>query len=179
MAKNKKKKPASRGVYEAKHPVVSCRLDVETHKSLMEHLHKTRRSLGDLVKEWLGKEISMIEKRVEELAQKKAPPSLEEELKCIRHIVYDAALHCYNHEEPPTCPHCLNQELRLAWGYEKRFIGKIEGYTPVLRCPKCLYYPDTYFGIASETIKWDQADTAKSQIKQKSPQKRKHIPKKE
>lgn len=172
MAK-KKKVPQSRKKYEDEHHVVSCRLDMETYKCLKELLNETGRSFTDLVKEWVGKELSMIEKRVEELAQKKTPPSLEEELKCLRYMAYEAALYCYNHEGPPLCPHCLNQKLHLAWGYEKGLVGKIEGYIPVLRCPKCLYYPDTYFGIASETIEWDKADTAKSQIKQKSPQKNK------
>ncbi len=160
MPQKTKRKSPSRQKYEAEHPTMSCRLDKSTHKRLTEHLNKTGCSFADFVKDALGREESMIDKRVEMLAKQKAPPSLEERIRCCEGLIYQLALYCNNHYEPLVCPHCPNQELSLAWGDETES-PNAEKEIPVLKCPKCGYFPDTYRRIDAQSVKWN-ADILKS-----------------
>jgi len=66
MVKSKKK--PSRKRYEEEHPTVSFRLDRETYDRLKQHLAGTGYSFADFVKDSIGREESMVEKRVEMLA---------------------------------------------------------------------------------------------------------------
>jgi hypothetical protein len=72
MAKSKsaKKKP-SRVAYEKEHPTVSFRLDKETKARLDKHLEAAGCSFADFVKDNLGREESMVDKRVRKLASRK------------------------------------------------------------------------------------------------------------
>ena len=49
-----RRKPPSREVYEYNNPIVSCRLKREHYEQLKGQAEKSRRSLGDLIRESLA-----------------------------------------------------------------------------------------------------------------------------
>ena len=89
MAKGKvdRRKP-SRKRYEEEHPTISFRLAKETYEALKEHLAGTGCSFADFVKDALGREKSMVEKRVEMLAAEETSPSIEDRLRCLEEFVH-------------------------------------------------------------------------------------------
>ena len=115
MAKSKgTKKSPSRKRYEEEHPTVSFRLDRATYNSLQEYLSGTGCSFADFVKDALGREESMVERRVRKLASRKIEesekPGSDLEL---YNIVLDLArwtvlffVNLPNPMEVP-CPNCL------------------------------------------------------------------------
>jgi len=120
MAKAKKrKKPPSRKKYEEEYPTLSFRLKKETKERLREHLKGTGCSPADFVEDALGREESVVEKRVEMLAARKIDPSVEDRVKCLEDLVYNIlSLGIDTCEYPPYCPRCEGQELFRCEGRE-------------------------------------------------------------
>lgn len=169
MANRKKgTKSPSRQRYEKSHPVVSCRLDKATHSRLTSHLKASGCSFGDFVRDALGREGSMVERRVEMLAKKKAPLSVEERVRCLESLMFQAFLYLRYHAWQPMCPHCVKQEMLVAWGCESTASG-VREEVPTLRCPKCGYFLDTPKGIDSKSLRWSDPSAAKSALKRKHP----------
>ena len=71
MKKKTKHKMPSRARYDESHPVISGRLDRDTYDRLKGHLEESGCSFADFVKDTLGREDSMIEKRVKSWHQDK------------------------------------------------------------------------------------------------------------
>ena len=112
-------KPPSRIRYEERHRVRSCRLDIEADRLLTEHLDSIGCSFSDFVKDSLGREESMVEKRVEILALSQIDPSLEERARCLENLVHEIFSITVDHNQyPPYCPHCDGQELFWCEGRE-------------------------------------------------------------
>ena len=66
-------------------------------------------SFADFIKDALGREESMIEKRVETLASREVDPSVEDRLRCLEDLVHQLfSVAADTHEHPPGCPHCDN-----------------------------------------------------------------------
>jgi hypothetical protein len=151
----KKNKPPSRQRYEKENPTISFRLDKESHQRLKKHLRQSGCSVTDFVKDALGREESMVDARIEKIVKQKAPASVEEKLRILEDMVYQFALNFDNNSEPVLCPRCnSDQELKVAWAYQKGSSDVID-FIPLLKCPTCGYYTDTYKGINPETIRWD------------------------
>jgi predicted RNA-binding Zn-ribbon protein involved in translation (DUF1610 family) len=155
MAKAKKnRKPPSRKRYEEKHPTISFRLDKETYKCLKGHLEGTGCSIADFIKDALGKEESMIEKRVEILASKQMGPPVEDRLKCVEDLTLQILpLAVDTDKYPPFCPHCGNQKLLRCEGRE---VGSTSAnsWAPTWKCPKCGFFMNTYKRIDPKSIQW-------------------------
>lgn len=155
MAKHKaNRKPPSRKRYEEEHPTVSFRLDRETHERLREHLKGTGYSFADFVKDALGREESMIEKRVEMLASRQVNTPVEDRIKCLEGLVHELiSVVTIYHEWPFTCPHCEDRELFWAMGTEiESTLAHPQVYT--WKCPKCGFFIDTFKRIDPESITW-------------------------
>lgn len=173
MTKNKgKRKSPSRERYEKEHRTKSCRLTREENKSLDELLEETGRSFADFVRDWLGREESMIKERVEMLAKKKAPPSFEERLKCLEDLMNQAFSYLSTHDWSAFCPYCENRELLKADGIETESTRVRKG-THTWRCPECGFFLDTPKRIDPKSIEWSDPGAAKSDLKPKSPPKKK------
>jgi predicted DNA-binding protein len=139
--KQAKKKP-SRVAYEESHPTISFRLDKETHHRLKEHLKATGCSFADFVKDALGREESMVDKRVRKLAsreiEQRQTPALDLEL-------YDLVLDLANWNiilwrnlpDPlqVTCPSCLFPS-RLS-GKESKVVTLEMVEDGDFKCPEC------------------------------------------
>lgn len=140
MAKSKadKKKP-NRKRYEEEHPTISFRVDRETYNGLKDHLAHTGCSFADFVKDSLGREKSMVEKRVEMLASHKVEPSFEDSLKWLEILVNEiiTTIGTIPRDEftgsGVTCPRCSSGNLSPYAGKETT-TGK---YELVWNCGKC------------------------------------------
>jgi hypothetical protein len=152
------KKSPSRIRYEERHHVRSCRLDIETDKLLIEHLNSIGCSFADFVKDALGREESMVEKRVETLASRKADPPLEERVRFLENLVHEILGLTVDHKRyPPFCPRCDNQELFECEGREKE--SKLaHPEIKTWKCQKCGFFIDTYKRIEPASIKWVDPD---------------------
>jgi Zn finger protein HypA/HybF involved in hydrogenase expression len=159
--KNKKKSP-SRIKYEQKHPTISIRLDVESKKSLEEHLEGTGCSAADFVKDHLGREKGMVEKRVEIQASRQVGQSLEGRVRCLEDLVHQifSILHMTidTDEHPFYCPRCDNQELFKVEGREIES-GLAEPWVFTWKCPKCGFFIDSGKRIDPKSIHWIDPDT--------------------
>ena len=144
MAKHRvNEKPPSRKKYEQEHPTVSFRLDKETYKRLKEHLEATGHSFANFVKDALGREESMVERRVEKLASRKIEesktPARDLEL---YEIVLDLArwgvVLWTNLPDPMEvpCPSCLFPS-RLHKNPEPRTVTLEVLEDGNLKCPEC------------------------------------------
>ena len=113
MAKpNKSKKSPSRKRYEEEHPTISFRLDRETRKNLKQHLDGSGCSFADFVEDSLGREKSMIEKRVNTHTSRQVIPTDEDRIRCLEDLVQQIYLLTVDTDEyPPYCPRCDNQNL--------------------------------------------------------------------
>jgi hypothetical protein len=162
MAKaSKSKKSPSRKRYEAEHPTISFRLDRETYKHLKEYLDSSGCSFADFIKDAIGREGSMIEKRVEILASKQIHPAIEHRLRCLEDLVQQIFNITVDTEEyPPLCPHCNNQELFQAEGRETES-SLAQPWVITWKCPKCGYFINTYKRIDPKSIKWIDPDSWK------------------
>ena len=168
MARGKANKtPPSRRRYEEEHPTVTARLTKDEKRQLIQHLKETGRSLPDFIMDALGREQSMVEKRVEALAKKKTPPSVEERVKCLERLMFHVGLHLRDCDWPPACPRCEKGELLVVWGDE---VGSTQAKreTPTLKCPGCGYFLDTYNHLDPESLVWDSY-ASKSASKPKAP----------
>lgn len=151
---NKSKKPPSRKRYEEEHPTISFRLDRESRKNLKEHLDGTGCSNADFVKDSLGREKSMIEKRVEMLASRQVDQSLEDRVRSLENLVWEIfSLTVDTRESPPYCPRCEGQELFECEGRETESTIA-DPWVPTWKCPKCGYFINTYKRIDPKSIKW-------------------------
>jgi hypothetical protein len=156
MVKSKvdRKKP-SRKRYEEEHPTVSFRLDRETYDRLKQHLDGSGCSFADFVKDSIGREESMVEKRVEMLASRKADPSVEERLRFLEGLIAEVMIIAYEPETPWWCPRC-GQELADAMIAEK---GATSPDIFVYACPKCHFFVvpwgDAPKGIAVDSLRFE------------------------
>jgi len=158
MAK-RNKRPPSRKRYEEEHPTLSFRLDKETHQRLKQYLQDAGCSLADFVKDAVNKEESMVKKRVEMLASRQAPPSVEERLRCLEDLVQQlsSALNIIGMTLGIDafvlyCPRCENQELVQCEGREGESTLP-HSWVFTWRCQKCGFFLDTYKRIAPDSIK--------------------------
>ena len=160
MAKTKgSKKPPSRQRYDNEHRIRSVRLDRETNERLDKLLEGTGCSFADFVKDALGREESMVEKRVETLASRQVDPSLEERVRCLENLVHEIfSLTVDNRENPPYCPRCEGQELFRCDGRETESRIK-HPWVPTWKCPKCGFFINTYKRIDPASIKWVDPDS--------------------
>ncbi len=150
---NKSKKPPSRKRYEEEHPTISFRLDRESRKNLKEHLN------ADFVKDSLGREKSMIEKRVEMLASRQVDQSLEDRVRSLENLVHEIfSLTVDTRKYPPYCPRCEGQELFRCDGRETESTIA-HPWVPTWKCPKCGYFINTYKRIDPKSIKWIDPDS--------------------
>lgn len=169
MTKHKgKRKSPSRQRYDAAHPVRSARFRDEDARRLTAHLKEAGCSFAEFVLNALNKEESMIEKRVEMLAKKKAPPSFEERLKCLEDLMNQAFSYLSTHDWSPFCPYCENRELLQAEGIETEST-RAHKETHTWRCSECGFFLDTPKRIDPKSIKWSDPGAAKSALKPKSP----------
>ncbi len=153
------RKPPSRKRPDERSCVKSCRLDLETDKLLTEHLHSISCSFADFVKDALGREKSMVEKRVEVLASRQMDPSLEDRVRCLENQVHEIfSLTVDNREYPPDCPRCENQELFRCEGRETESTIA-HPWVLTWKCPKCGYFINTYKRIDPKSIKWIDPDS--------------------
>lgn len=162
MAKNKmhRKKP-SRKRYEEEHPTVSFRLDRETYDGLKEHLAGTSCSFADFIKDALGREKSMVEKRVEMLAAKETSPAVEDRLRCLEEFVHQLFSVAVDTDEfPPYCPHCDNQQMFYAEGTETESTRRVT-QIHTWKCPGCGFFINTSRRIDPNSIRWVDPNTGK------------------
>lgn len=139
--KGTKKKP-SRLAYEESHPTVSFRLDREIYDRLKRHLNTTGCSFADFVKDALGREESMIEKRVTEIVSKeleeKLAPPLDLEL---YDIVLDLArwnMVLWMNLPQPLQIHCPDCLFPPAISHKERKIVSMEMVEKGdFKCPEC------------------------------------------
>ncbi len=168
QGKAKNKKTPSRERYEEKHPTISFRLDNDTRKCLKEHLASTGCSFADFVKDALGREESMIEKRVKMQASRRVAPSDEDKLRCLEDLVHQLLIAVVTTDEyPPSCPYCDNHDLCECMGREKEST-QAHPWVPTWKCPKCGYFIDTLKRIDPESIKWVDPDSGKYSDKPKT-----------
>jgi len=173
MAKHRvNKKPPSRRRYEEQHPTISVRLDKETRERLKEHLKGTGCSVADLIKDTLGREESMVEKRVGMLAARQVSSPVEHRLKCLEGLVHELiSVVAIYHEWPLTCPQCENEELYWAMGTEiESTLAHPQVYT--WKCAKCGFFIDTSKRIDPESIGWVNPRTGEFSSKPVTPAKR-------
>lgn len=149
------RKPPSRKRYEEEHPTISCRLDRDTYMCLKGYLESTGCSFADFVKDALGREGSMIEKRVEIMASRQVDPSkFEDRLRCVEDLVFQRLCVAMDRfENPPLCPRCDNQELFECEGRETEST-LASPWVITWKCPKCGYFLNTYKGIDPGSITW-------------------------
>ncbi len=153
MVKKKfnRKKP-SRKRYEEEHPTISFRLDREIYDRFKQHLAGTECSFADFIKDSLGREESMVERRVKMLASKKADPSVEERLRFLEDLMSQVMIVAHRRETPWWCPHC-GEDLAGAMIAEK---GATSPGIFVYACPKCHFFvtpwADAPKGVAIDTL---------------------------
>ena len=154
MKKKVTKKP-SRARYKESHPVFSTRLDRETYDRLKKHLAGIGYSLSDFLKDALGREESMVEKRVEMPASRKADPSVEERLRLLEGLMSEVMITAYEPETPWWCPRC-GQDLAEAMVAEK---GATSPDIFVYACPKCYFFVtpwgDAPQGVEVDTLRFE------------------------
>jgi predicted RNA-binding Zn-ribbon protein involved in translation (DUF1610 family) len=124
----------------------------EIKEVLKEHLKSTGCSLADFVKDALGREESMVAKRVEILTSRLVDPSLEDRVGCLESLV----LEIYNltvdtAEYPPLCPRCEDQEMRRCEGTEMAS-SLASPIVPTWKCPKCGFFLNTYHRIDPKSL---------------------------
>ena len=151
MAKiNKSKKSPSRIRYENSHHVFSTRLDRDSFDELNRNLKVTGCSRADFVKDKLGREQSMVKKRVEILASTEIIAPLEERIRELEDLVCQIlSVPSVTDEFPPFCPHCDGQLLLKCEADEM-----YSAYVGVLtwKCPKCGFFVNTYKRIDPKSI---------------------------
>jgi len=157
--KTDQKKP-SRKRYEEEHPTVSFRLDKETYKQLKTHLEGTGCSFASFVKDSLGREETMVEKRVEMIASTKVDPSIETRVRYLQGLVHELFMRQNTKRWPPTCPHCENEELFLCEGVETMIRERIPNI-PTWKCAKCGFFIETSHRINPKSLRWVNPDTDK------------------
>ena len=177
MPKKKKNKPPSRQRYEQENPTVSCRLDKETHQRLSEYLQNTGTSLADLLRDALGRENSMIEERIQMLANQQAPLSDEGRLNCLEALVLQAGVYLKDNDWPFFCPRCREHEMLYAKGEADIRPGeKEEAIT--FKCPGCGYFLDTPDHIDPDSLEWCDPSAAEAALNPKPAPKKLKRPRK-
>lgn len=169
MIKNKsaQKKP-SRKRYEDAHPTVSFRLDKEMYERLKTHLDGTGCSFASFIKDSLGREEAMVEKRVEMIASTKIAPSVEEHVRQLQGLVHELYMRQDTKKWPPACPNCENDELYECEGIET-LIKNRRPETPTWKCAKCGFFIDTSHRIDPKSLRWVNPNTGKFTDKPISP----------
>lgn len=142
----------SRRKYEEECPTISFRLDKKTHAALKQHLAGTSCSFADFIKDALGRENSMVEKRVEALAGAQVSPSVEDRLRGLEGFVHQllSTAGIADPEWLPICPRC-DEDMSLAEGTETE--SKLR-HPEVLtwQCPKCGYFADSFGRINPKSL---------------------------
>lgn len=148
----------SRKRYEEKHPTVSFRLDKETYSRLKQHLAASGCSFAAFVKDSLGREESMVQKRVEALASKSSNPSVEQRLRFLESLLSQVMTTTYDEECPWECPRC-GQELVGAMVAAK---GTTLADIFVYACPECYFFitpwRDAPEGADEDTLRFTAED---------------------
>jgi len=154
MAKKKRRKPPSRKKYEQENPTISFRAPKRTKEHLAKHLEGTGQSVSDFVEDALGREESMVEKRVEMLASSRVFRLLEERVRFLESLIHEVFMITVDTKEyPPLCPRCEDQEMRKCEGRQiESSIG--DPWVLTWKCPKCGYFLNTYNRIDPESIRW-------------------------
>jgi hypothetical protein len=159
-----KKQPAqkkpSRKRYEEEHPTISFRLDKATYERLKEHLEMAGCSFASFIKDSLGREETMVEKRVEMIASAKVDPSIETQVRYLKGLVHELHMRHNTRKWPPACPHCENDELYLCEGVET-LITTRHPEMPTWKCAKCGFFIDTSHRIDPKSLRWVNPDTDK------------------
>ena len=153
------KKP-SRKRYDDEHPTISFRLDRQLHERLKEHLENAGCSFASFIKDSLGREESMVEKRVEMIASTKVEPSIEERVRFLQGLVYDLYARQDTKSWPPACPRCENEDLYECEGVET-LIKHRRPEMPTWKCAKCGYFIDTSQLIDPKSLRWVNPETGK------------------
>ena len=159
MAKHKGDgKPPSRQRYDDEHRVRSFRLDKESNECLDKHLEDAGCSLTGWVLDNLRGERSMVEKRIESLASKKATPAVEDRIKCLEDLLHQLLTIAVDTDEYPLlCPRCENELCRCD-GVEVES-NRAHPAVPTWACAKCGFCIGTYKGIDPKSIRWANPDT--------------------
>jgi len=176
MAKKTKRKPPSRERYEAANPTVSCRLDRANHSRLTSNLKASGCSFRDFVIDALGREESLIKKRVATLAAKRLGVSDEEHLRWHDELLWQVLSTLLENRLPALCPQCEKKgeyRLLLAWGDEIGPNGEREKEVPTWKCPNCGWFVDTFKRKDPKSIKWNDPSEVKLALKPGSPPKKK------
>lgn len=161
MAKSKEsKKSPSRKRYEEEHPTVSFRLDKDTYNRLKDHLKGTGCSFSDFIKDALGREESMVEKRVKMITSTKVDSSVGERVRWLEGLVWGLYMRQDTKEWPPACPRCENESLYECEGIETLITQRCPE-TPTWKCAKCGFFIDTSFRIDPKSLRWVNPDTGK------------------
>ncbi len=142
-----KSKPPSREKYEKEHPTVSFRLDKETYQRLKGHLEGTKCSFADFVKDALGREETMIEKRMQ--ARGEQWDALQDEVECQRDLLRQAhhLIHIVGLGKDlpdPSCPRCGKELIPVR--AKEIGAGRDEPELFTYACD-CGYIIDSYKGI--------------------------------
>jgi len=171
MAKVKKdKRPPSRKRYEEQHPTSSFRLDKEMDRQFREHLKATGRSCADFVKDAMGREKSMIAKKIEELASRQTTSSsVEERVRCLEDLVHHIVSGSVGTDwYPPCCPRCDNQRLRECEAREMQ--SKLaHPWVITWRCPKCGFLMNTYKQVDPKSVRWAYPESLERTEKVRTP----------
>ena len=155
MSKIKPRKPKpSRARYEAEHPVFSARPDRATYDRLANHFNGTSCSLADFVNDSLGREESMVEKRIEMLAARKSDPSLEERVRILEGLVIQIMTHAELTQIPYGCPR-IDGRLHHAMMAE---MGSQDPDTFKYACPKCGHFVDQRGRLDPKSLRWIDSD---------------------
>jgi len=127
---------------------------------LKKHLEDAGCSFASFVKDSLGKEESMVEKRIEMIASKKVDPSIEEQVRHLQSLVHELYMRQETKTWPPACPHCENEELFECEGIET-MIKERRPEMPTWKCAKCGFFIDTSHHIDPKSLRWVNPDTDK------------------
>jgi len=157
--KTDQKKP-SRKRYENEHPTISFRLEKQMYERLKKHLEGTGCSFASFVKDSLGREESMVEKRVEMIASTKVNPSIEEQVRYLQGLVYELLARQETKTWPPACPRCENEELFECEGVET-LIKQRRPEAPTWKCAKCGFFIDTSHRIDPKSLRWVNPNTGR------------------
>lgn len=150
MPKKAKKQKPSRARYEKAHPVFSARVDKETYDRLTNHLEGTGCSFADFLKDSLGREESMVERRVEMLAGRELDPSLEKRVEALEELMMCAVIHMWDDRAPFWCPFC-DGTLHGAMVAEK---GSRNRDVFTYACPRCGFMMNPREKLDPRTLTW-------------------------
>lgn len=87
------------------------------------------------------------------VASREIELSVEDRLTCLEEFVHQIWSFMRQHDWPPLCPYCENQEMFWAEGVEKE-VTRAHRETQTWRCPKCGFFINTSRRIDPESLRW-------------------------